>query len=57
MSSETETSILDAALTCIGERISIILFQPGNKDENYIASLHNEVASSISALVSPWSSL
>ncbi|KAF8265899.1 hypothetical protein EI94DRAFT_1803769 [Lactarius quietus] len=43
MSSETGASILDTVLTCIGERISIILHQPGDKDENYIASLHNEV--------------
>ncbi|KAF8266110.1 hypothetical protein EI94DRAFT_1803596 [Lactarius quietus] len=33
----------DSVLTCIRERISIILHQPGDKDENYIASLHNEV--------------
>ncbi|KAF8261276.1 hypothetical protein EI94DRAFT_1705649 [Lactarius quietus] len=43
MSSETGASILDSVLTCIGERISIILHQPGDKDESYIASLHNEV--------------
>jgi hypothetical protein len=50
MSSEAGASILDATLACIGERISIILLQPqagatGNKDGNYIASLHNEVVS------------
>ncbi|KAF8262978.1 hypothetical protein EI94DRAFT_1704358 [Lactarius quietus] len=43
MSSERGASILDSVLTCIRERISIILHQPGDKDENYIASLHNEV--------------
>ena len=45
MLSETSTSILDAVLACIGERISTILLQPGDKAENYIASLHNEVVS------------
>src|ERR1700761_4352430 len=30
-------------LTCIGERISTILLQPGHKNQNYITSLHNEV--------------
>ncbi|KAF8260377.1 hypothetical protein EI94DRAFT_1706334 [Lactarius quietus] len=45
MSSQTErgVSIFDAALACIGDRISIILLQAGDKDKNYIASLHNEV--------------
>ncbi|KAN0128682.1 hypothetical protein V8E53_013501 [Lactarius tabidus] len=43
MSSETGTSILDAALACIGKRISIILLQSGDKDENYVTSLHNKV--------------
>ena len=43
MSSQTGTSILDAALACIGERISAALLHPGEKDGNYIASLHNEV--------------
>ena len=45
MSSETGALILDAMLTFIGKRISIVLLQPGNKDKNYITSLHNEVAS------------
>ncbi|KAF8258337.1 hypothetical protein EI94DRAFT_1815546 [Lactarius quietus] len=46
MPSETRASILDAALTCLGERISTIqsiLRQPGDKDKNYIPSPHNEV--------------
>jgi hypothetical protein len=43
MSSEIGTSILDAAIACIGNRISAILFQSGEKDGNYITSLHNEV--------------
>ena len=43
MSSQTGSSILDAALACIGERISTILLQPGHKNHNYITSLHNEV--------------
>jgi hypothetical protein len=47
MSSETGTSILDAALSCIGKRISMIMLQSGDKDENYIASLHNKVVSAI----------
>ncbi|KAH9010537.1 hypothetical protein EDB84DRAFT_1570395 [Lactarius hengduanensis] len=37
-------SILDAVLTCIGERISAILLDSADKDEKYIASLHNELA-------------
>ena len=45
MPAKTSTSILDATLTCIGQRISNILLQPGDKDENYITSLHNEVVS------------
>jgi hypothetical protein len=45
MSAETGASILDAALACIGNRISAILLRPGEKDENHIASLHNEVVS------------
>jgi len=47
MSSETQTSILDAALACIGKRISMILLQSGDKGKNYITSLHNEVVSVI----------
>ena len=47
MSSQTGALILDGVLACIGERISAILLQPGDKDENYIASLHNEVVSII----------
>ncbi len=43
MTSITGTSILDEALACIGQRIAFILIQPADKDENYIASLHNEV--------------
>jgi hypothetical protein len=45
MSAEAATSILDAALTCFGQRILTVLSQPGDKNENYIASLHNEVVS------------
>jgi hypothetical protein len=45
MSTETRPSILDAALACIGVRVSAILLQPGEKEENYITSLHNEVVS------------
>ena len=45
MSSDTGTSLLDAALACIGQRISTILLLPGDKDKNYISSLHNEVVS------------
>ncbi|KAF8257440.1 hypothetical protein EI94DRAFT_1817810 [Lactarius quietus] len=50
MPSETRASILDAALTCLGERISTIqsiLHQPGDKDKNYIPSLHNEVLAAV----------
>jgi len=43
MSSNTSTSILDEALTCIGQRITSILIQPATKEQNYIVSLHNEV--------------
>lgn len=46
MSFKTE-SILDAALACIGKRISAILPLSGDKDQNYITSLHNEVVSII----------
>jgi hypothetical protein len=45
MSTEIGASILDAVLTCIGERISAILLNSADKNEKYIASLHNEVAS------------
>jgi hypothetical protein len=47
MSSETGTSILDAVLACIDMRMSMILLQSGDKGENYITSLHNEVVSII----------
>jgi hypothetical protein len=43
MPSDTATSILEDALACIGQRIASILMQPAEKDNNYIASLHNEV--------------
>ena len=45
MSSDTGASILDEALACIGQRIALILVDPADKDENYIASLRNEVVS------------
>jgi hypothetical protein len=45
MSSDAGASLLDAALACIGQRISTILHLPGDKDENFISSLHNEVVS------------
>jgi hypothetical protein len=50
MSSQARKSILDDALTCIGNRISTILLRPGDKDENYIISLHNEVVSIIQCI-------
>jgi hypothetical protein len=43
MSSDTGASILVEALACIGQRIALILVHPADKDENYIASLRNEV--------------
>ena len=43
MSSDTDTSILDEGLACMGQRIASILTQHADKDKNYIASLHNEV--------------
>jgi len=43
MSFDTGTFILDEGLACIGQRIASILIQPADKDENYIASLRNEV--------------
>jgi len=43
MSSTTGISILDEALACLDQRITCILILPANKDQNYIASLHNEV--------------
>ena len=43
MPSDTATSILEDALACIGQRIASILMQPAKKDNNYIASLYNEV--------------
>ena len=45
MSVEVGTSILDAALACIGERLSAILLRPADGGRNYITSLHNEVVS------------
>jgi hypothetical protein len=57
MSSETGVSILDAALACFGERVSAIFLQPGKKNENYIASLHNEVVSIAQFTYSPIMSL
>ncbi|KAH9016314.1 hypothetical protein EDB85DRAFT_1898188 [Lactarius pseudohatsudake] len=35
MSTETGASILDAVLTCIGKRISAILLDSADKDENF----------------------
>ena len=46
MSFRTE-SLLDSALACIGKRISVILHHSGDKDKNYVTSLHNEVVSII----------
>ena len=43
MSSNAGASILDEALTCIGQRIASILIQPAKKEQNYITSLYNEV--------------
>ena len=43
MSSNKGTSILDEALAYISQRIASILIQPAKKEQNYIASLHNEV--------------
>ena len=43
MSSNTDASILDEALACIGQRIVSILIQPVDEDKNYITGLHNEV--------------
>jgi hypothetical protein len=43
MSSNEAASVLDEALVCLGQRITSILIQPADKDENYIVSLHNEV--------------
>ncbi|KAH9038879.1 hypothetical protein EDB85DRAFT_2141449 [Lactarius pseudohatsudake] len=47
MSAATGASILDAALACIGERISAILLNSADKGEKYIASLHNEVLAAV----------
>ena len=47
MMSEAGTSIIEAAVACFGQRISMILLQSGDKDKNYITSLHNEVVSII----------
>jgi hypothetical protein len=52
MTSITSTSLLDEALACIGQRIAFILIQSADKDENYIASLHNEVVCILSVLKS-----
>ena len=54
MSSQTGSLILDAALTCIGERISTILLQPGHKNHNYITSLHNEVVHTVLSSAPIW---
>jgi len=43
MSCDTGASILDEALACIGQRIASILIHPAEKEQNYIASLKNEV--------------
>ena len=43
MQPSADLSILDEALACIGQRIASVLIQPAEKDEIYIASLHNEV--------------
>lgn len=40
---DSETSILDEALACIGQRITSILIEPAEIDSNYVESLHNEV--------------
>ena len=45
MSSDAGASIFDEALACIGQRITLILVHPTDKDKNYIASLQNEVVS------------
>ena len=45
MSSDTATSILDDALSCISQRIASALLQPADKDQMYVTSLHNEVVS------------
>ncbi|KAI9443816.1 hypothetical protein H4582DRAFT_2071289 [Lactarius indigo] len=47
MSTEIGTSILDAALAYIGQRISIILLKPADIDKNYIGSLHKEVLAAV----------
>lgn len=43
MPSDTAASILEEALACVGQRIASILIQADEEDNNYIASLHNEV--------------
>jgi hypothetical protein len=45
MPAEMATCILDDMLAFIGTRITSILLGPGDKDRNYITSLHNEVVS------------
>ena len=45
MSSNPPMSLLEVMLDCFGQRISGILLRSGDKDKNYIASLHNEVVS------------
>ena len=50
MSTEIGTSILDAALAYIGERVSSILLKPTDNDKNYISSLHKEVVSILNVL-------
>ena len=43
MSSNADTSILDDALACIGQRIAAIVIRSAGQDEMYVSSLHNEV--------------
>ena len=45
MSSDPDASILDDALTCIGQRIAAIVIHSAGQDEMYVSSLHNEVVS------------
>lgn len=40
---DSDISILDEALVCIGQRITSILIEPAQRDSNYVGSLHNEV--------------
>lgn len=54
MPAETATCILDDILALIGTRITSILLGPGDKDKNYIASLHNEVVSNYQQPENKW---